>query len=109
MDWPAGVRFPVVQNVSFLHNVQIHSRTHPPIHWVQTDLSLWLKHERREADHSPTSSVEVKNGGAIPPLPQVSSWHSALTQGVLFILLHYYYYYYYLPQLGLHPVAVILS
>jgi hypothetical protein len=33
--------------------------------------------QRREADHSPPSSAEVKNGGAIPPLPYVSSWRSA--------------------------------
>jgi hypothetical protein len=30
-----------------------------------------------EADHSPPSSAEVKNGGARPPLPHMSSWHSA--------------------------------
>jgi hypothetical protein len=29
-----------------------------------------------EADHSPPSSIEVKNGGAIPPLPNMSSWNS---------------------------------
>jgi hypothetical protein len=28
-----------------------------------------VKRLRRESDHSPPSSVEVKNGGAIPPLP----------------------------------------
>jgi hypothetical protein len=28
-----------------------------------------LKRPGREADHSPSSSAEVKNGGAIPPLP----------------------------------------
>jgi hypothetical protein len=30
-----------------------------------------------EADHSPPSDAKVKNGGAIPPLPHVSLWHSA--------------------------------
>jgi hypothetical protein len=30
----------------------------------------WLGHE---ADYSPPSSAEVKNGGAIPPLPHASS------------------------------------
>jgi hypothetical protein len=34
----------------------------------------WL---RREADHSPPSSAEVKKGGSIPPLPHTSSWRSA--------------------------------
>jgi hypothetical protein len=28
----------------------------------------------READHSPPSSAEVKNDGAIPPLPHMSPW-----------------------------------
>jgi hypothetical protein len=32
--------------------------------------------EGREADHSPASSAEVKNGGAMPPLPHMASWHS---------------------------------
>jgi hypothetical protein len=27
-------------------------------------------HSGREADHSPPSSVEVRVGGAVPPLPQ---------------------------------------
>jgi hypothetical protein len=31
------------------------------------------KGQRREADHSPPSSTEVKNGGAIPPFPNMSS------------------------------------
>jgi hypothetical protein len=30
-----------------------------------------------EADHSPPSSAQVKNGGDIPPLPDMSSWHDA--------------------------------
>jgi hypothetical protein len=34
-------------------------------------LSSEVKRPRREADHSYLSSVEVKNGGAIPPLPHV--------------------------------------
>jgi hypothetical protein len=28
-----------------------------------------VKRPEREADHSPASSADVKNGGAIPPLP----------------------------------------
>jgi hypothetical protein len=27
-----------------------------------------------EPDHSPPSTTEVKNGGALPPLPHTSSW-----------------------------------
>jgi hypothetical protein len=30
-----------------------------------------------EADHSPPSSAELKNGGAIPPLPHTSPWRNA--------------------------------
>jgi hypothetical protein len=36
-----------------------------------------VKQQGREVDHSPLSSAEVKNGGAIPPLLHMSSWHSA--------------------------------
>jgi hypothetical protein len=40
---------------------------------------LALKRPRREADHSPQSTAEIKNGGAMPPLPHnlhevVLSW-----------------------------------
>jgi hypothetical protein len=35
-----------------------------------------LKQQGREADHSPPSSGEVKNGGAIPPLPHTFSWRT---------------------------------
>jgi hypothetical protein len=36
-----------------------------------------VKQQGREADHSPPSSAKVKNSGAIPPLPNMSSWHNA--------------------------------
>jgi hypothetical protein len=36
-----------------------------------------VKQQGREADFSPPSSVEIKKSGSIPPLPRVSSWHSA--------------------------------
>jgi hypothetical protein len=32
---------------------------------------------RPKSDHSPPSSAEVNKVGAIPPLPHMSSWHSA--------------------------------
>jgi hypothetical protein len=34
--------------------------TQPPIQWVRRDLYLRVKRPRREADHSPPSSAEVK-------------------------------------------------
>jgi hypothetical protein len=51
--------------------------TQPPIHWVLGALSLGVKKLEHEVDHSPLSSAEIKNGGAIPPLPHMSSWQSA--------------------------------
>jgi hypothetical protein len=42
--------------------------THPPVQAVPG-----LKRPGREADHSHPSSAEVKNGGAIPPLPHIST------------------------------------
>jgi hypothetical protein len=39
---------------------------------------MGIKLQGREADHSPPSSAEVKEGGAIPPLLHMSSWHTAL-------------------------------
>jgi hypothetical protein len=37
-------------------------------------LFLGIKRQKRKADHSPPFSVEVKNGGALHPLPYTSSW-----------------------------------
>jgi hypothetical protein len=48
--------------------------TQPPIQWEPGAFSPGVQWPRREADHSPSSSAEVKNGGAIPPLPGTSSW-----------------------------------
>jgi hypothetical protein len=46
------------------------SRTHPASYPVGTGADFpEIKRPGREADHSPPSSAEVKNGGAIPPLP----------------------------------------
>jgi hypothetical protein len=44
------------------------------LHNVQTDSGRWEKRQEREADYSSSSSVEVKNGGAIPPVFRTSSW-----------------------------------
>jgi hypothetical protein len=42
--------------------------TQPPIQWVSE-----VRRPGPEADHSLPSSAEVKIGGAIPPVPHVSS------------------------------------
>jgi hypothetical protein len=45
--------------------------------WVLGTVSLGLKQQEHEADQSPPSIAKVKNGGAIPPLLDTSSWHGA--------------------------------
>jgi hypothetical protein len=51
--------------------------TQSPIQWVQGVISPGVKRPGCEADHSPPSSIRDKNGGVIPPLSCMSSWHSA--------------------------------
>jgi hypothetical protein len=51
--------------------------TEPPIQWVSGAVSSGVKRQGREAEHSPSSSAEAKNGGAIPSLPHTSSWRGA--------------------------------
>jgi hypothetical protein len=43
--------------------------TQPPMQWVLGALSQGVKWLGHEPDHSPPPSPNVKNGGAIPPLP----------------------------------------
>jgi hypothetical protein len=50
----------------------------PPIYWGLGVISPGVKRPGSEADHSLSCSAKVKNCGAIPPLPHVSSWHSVL-------------------------------
>jgi hypothetical protein len=64
-------------NVRMLHSVQTESRTHQcAIQYVRGALPQEVKRQGREADHSPPSSAEVRNGGGTTPLPNMSSWHS---------------------------------
>jgi hypothetical protein len=44
--------------------------TQPPIQWVPGAFSLGVKRQRREADHSPPSSAEVKNAWIYTSTPQ---------------------------------------
>jgi hypothetical protein len=73
------------QHFSLLHSFQTGSGPHPPSYPMCTGSSFpRVKRAGCEAIHSPPSSVEVKNGGATPPLPHMSSWHSAyLSTGLL--------------------------
>jgi hypothetical protein len=43
--------------------------TQPPIQWALGALSRRVKRQGNEADPSPPSTVKIKNGGAIRPLP----------------------------------------
>jgi hypothetical protein len=59
-------------------SVQTESGAHPHSYATSAGrFSLGLKLQGREADHSPQSSVEVKNGGAMPPLLHIFLWYSA--------------------------------
>jgi hypothetical protein len=49
----------------------------PPIQWIPAALSPRLKQPGSEDDHSPPTSAELKNCGAIIPLLRTLSWHSA--------------------------------
>jgi hypothetical protein len=53
--------------------------TQPLVQWVPGVLSLRIKSQVCvcEADHSPPSSAEVKNGGVVLPLYYISSWRGA--------------------------------
>jgi hypothetical protein len=48
----------------------------PPIQCVPGETSQEVKRPGSKADHSPQSNADAKNGGAIPPLPHMFSWHS---------------------------------
>jgi hypothetical protein len=49
--------------------------TQPPIQWLPGAVSPGVNRQGREADNSRPSSVEVKNGRAVPPLPHIPSWY----------------------------------
>jgi hypothetical protein len=55
--------------VSFVKSRPALESTQPTILWLLAAVSLGLKRQGREADHTLPYSAEVKNGGAIPTLP----------------------------------------
>jgi hypothetical protein len=60
---------PTVQDFSLLHSVQTDSGTRPASYPIGTAGSYTgVKRQKREADHSPPSSTDVKKGRAVPPL-----------------------------------------
>jgi hypothetical protein len=70
MNWTTGVRFSAREKLFLLHSVHTGSGTHPASYPIGTGCSSpGVKRPVREPDHSPPASAEVKNDGAIPPLP----------------------------------------
>jgi hypothetical protein len=57
---------------SCLHSVQSDPEAHPASYPMSTGgFSLGVMWGRHDANHSPASTSDVKNGGAIPPLPNI--------------------------------------
>jgi hypothetical protein len=77
--WTTGVSILAgAGNFSLFHSIQPGSRNHMASYTKDTGaVSPGLKQSGLEAKHSPSPSAEVKCGGAIPPLPDMSLWHSA--------------------------------
>jgi hypothetical protein len=63
---------------SLLQSVQTSSGAHPASYPVSTGaLSPGVWRLGCEADHSHSSSADVKNVGVMPPLPHMFSWYNA--------------------------------
>jgi len=64
--------------------------TQPPIKWVLGALSLWVKQQGREVDHSPPCTAEVKNAwSCISTLKYVfMAWCSVKAQGQLYLYIY---------------------
>jgi hypothetical protein len=61
-----------------VYRVQTGSGIHPVSSPVVTGTpSTGIKRQGREADHSPPSSTEIKNGGAVPTLSKTPLWRGA--------------------------------
>jgi hypothetical protein len=74
----ARVRFPAVQDFSLVNRVQTDPAVYPAFYPMGSGGCFLVgKAQAREVGHSPPSSAEVKKGGAKPPFPHMSSWHSA--------------------------------
>jgi hypothetical protein len=77
MGWIAGVQFLAgASDFSLLHSAQAGSGADSASYPMGTGGSF-PRGKGHEADSSPPSSAEVRNGGAIPPFHHMSSWHNA--------------------------------
>jgi hypothetical protein len=77
--WTTRVRFPIVErDFSHPHSIQMCSGVYSALYPLGANGSFFGgKRQEREASHSPSSSAEVKNSGAIPLLPHTPSCHGA--------------------------------
>jgi hypothetical protein len=84
MGWMIEVQFLVgVGNFLFLMVSRLVLwPTQPHIQWVPTALFQWVKQLECETDHSPPTSANVKNDGAIPPHGMVLTW---LSRGAIYL------------------------
>jgi hypothetical protein len=69
--WKTGIRFPAGPRDFYLyHCVQTgFGATQHIMQYVRGRFPPGVKRSGRENDHLPPSSVDIKNGEAIPPLP----------------------------------------
>jgi hypothetical protein len=74
----AWIRFLAVEDfLFFAESGSVLRSTQPPMQWIQRDLSAGIKRQGREAEHSPPSSAEVRNGRTATPFPHMPAWHNA--------------------------------
>jgi hypothetical protein len=62
-DWMIGIRFPAGLGIFLFYTMSKPALgpTQAPTQWVPGPLSVGVKRARRETDHSPPPSKEVKN------------------------------------------------
>jgi hypothetical protein len=80
--WRLGNRVSIAVKTGFclsLGSTPTLRPTEPPSQWVPGSVPLGVKRTVLEAYHSPPSSAEDKNDGAIPPFPHTSSWRGTLS------------------------------
>jgi hypothetical protein len=71
------VRFPAEVKIFLFTAFRPTLGPHPASCPMGTPVSSGVRRPGCEADHSLPSSAEVKNGGAVPPVPHMSSWRGA--------------------------------
>jgi hypothetical protein len=76
-DQGLGVRVPEGSRIFSMPSRLALGSTQPPIQWQLGALSLGVKRQGREADHSPPTGAKVKTMWIYTFTPHTPSWHSA--------------------------------